>query len=366
MNNDVKSIFNALDKINPDAAMLSDNTLSIVKDWIDTGSYALNAICSGSLHNGIPMGRITGFAGPSGCGKTLLMLKIMANAQKKGMIPVIWDSEAAADKQTAQNLGCDPDNIKYCPVETIEDCRNQMVAFLDKVIETPSLHGKFIMGLDSLGNLASQKELDDAVAGKSASDMGLRAKTIKSMMRTLTFKCAKANVPLLFNNHIYADPASMFPSLVKNQAGGSGPIYLASLLIQMGVRQEKADSKDTDSLLPIANKVSGVTLSAMTVKNRFVPPFLKTELYVNFLSGISKYNGLKELAVAFGVIQQAGATYLMENGDKLGYASRWENDPQFWDKTIPLLESAITNKLKYNNISSSEAAPVIESVSEED
>lgn len=348
MSNDIKSVFSALDKINPDASTLADNTLSIVKDWIDTGSHALNAICSGSLYKGIPMGRITGLAGPSGCGKTLLLLKIMANAQKKGLIPVIWDSEAAADKQTATNLGCNADEIKYMPVETVEDCRNQMVTFLDKVIENPSLHGKFIIGLDSLGNLASVKEIEDAAAGKNASDMGLRAKVIKSMMRTLTFKCAKANVPMVFNNHIYADPGSMYPSLIKNQAGGSGPVYLASLLIQMGVRQEKDDGKNEESLIPIANKVSGVTLSAMTIKNRFIPPFLKTELYVNFLTGISKYNGLKDLAVAFGVIEQNGPTYSFQ-GEKIGYASRWENDKEFWDKCMPILEQTLNDKLKYNN-----------------
>lgn len=349
----IKDIFKALDKMNPDAVMLSENTLSIVSDWIDTGSMALNAICSGSVYGGIPMGRITGFAGPSGCGKTLIMLKIMANAQKKGMIPVIWDSEAAADRKSAENLGCDPNNIKYCPVETIEECRNQMVTFLDKVIEDKSMHGKFIIGLDSLGNLASTKEIEDARSGKDATDMGLRAKAIKSMMRVLTFKCAKANVPMIFSNHIYSDPASMYPSMVKNQAGGSGPVYLASLLVQMAVRQDKADNKDATDLLPIANKINGVTLSAMTVKNRFVPPFLKTELNLNFLNGLQKHNGLKDIATAFGIIQQSGPTYTL-NDEKIGYASKWENDPKFWERVIPVIESVLKEKLRYNSIDNTE------------
>lgn len=346
---DVSDIFNALDKMNPDASMLSDNALSIVDDWIDTGSLALNAICSGSLYAGIPMGRITGLVGPSGCGKTLIMMKIMANAQKRGMTPVIWDSEAATDRNVALNLGCDPTKIKYLPVESIEECRNQMTTFLDKIIEDPNMKGKFIIGLDSLGNLASTKELADARDGKSAVDMGMRAKAIKSMMRSLTYKCAKANVPMIFSNHIYTDPASMYPSLVKNQSGGSGPLYLASLLVQMGVRQEKAEKNNTD-LLPNANKVNGVTLSAMTVKNRFVPPFLKTELYLNFLKGLSKYTGLKELATDFGVIQQTGPTYIMGE-EKLGFASKWENDSEFWDKKcIPQLEKILESKLRYNKI----------------
>ena len=64
----LKDIFEAVDALNTDASMLSeDNSLSIVGDWIDTGSYALNAIFSGSLYKGIPVGRVTGFSGPSGC-----------------------------------------------------------------------------------------------------------------------------------------------------------------------------------------------------------------------------------------------------------------------------------------------------------
>lgn len=344
----LKEIFGALDKMNPDAEMLSENTLSLVSEWIDTGSLALNAICSGSLYGGIPMGRITGLVGPTGCGKTLMMLKIMANAQQRGMMPVIWDSEAAADRITAENLGCDPEKIKYCPVETVEECRNQMVTFLDKVIADPNMHGKFIIGLDSLGNLASTKEIEDARAGKDAADMGLRAKAIKSMMRALTFKCAKANVPMIFTNHIYANPAAMFPSMVKQQSGGSGPLYLASLLVQMSVTQDKAEDEN-ESISPLANKINGVTLSAMTVKNRFIPPFLKTELSLNFLTGLSKYAGLKDIAVAFGVIEAMGATYIM--GDqKIGYAKNWENNPEFWEKCMPVIEKVLNDKLKYNRV----------------
>ena len=114
MDVDISNIFKSLDKMNPEATMLSENALSVVTDWIDTGSMALNAICSGSLYDGIPVGRVTGLVGPSGCGKTLIMMKIMANAQKKGIIPVIWDSEAAADRSIAESMGCDSSKIKTC------------------------------------------------------------------------------------------------------------------------------------------------------------------------------------------------------------------------------------------------------------
>ena len=177
---DVLAAFKAIDDLNPDATFLSESALSNISSYIDTGCMALNAIISGSMHKGIPSGRITGFAGPSMAGKTLIMNKIMANAQKKGYIPVIWDSEVAVDKKSAENVGMDTSKVKYYPVETVEDCRNQMSMFLDNVIKAresnPDL--KFIAAIDSLGNLASAKEIKDAASGKDAADVGQRAKCL--------------------------------------------------------------------------------------------------------------------------------------------------------------------------------------------
>ena len=89
--------FKALDKLNPEATFLSETSLSTVDDWIDTGCMVLNSIISGSLYKGIPKGRITGLAGPSMCGKTYIINKILGNAQSKGYIPVVFDTEMAVD-----------------------------------------------------------------------------------------------------------------------------------------------------------------------------------------------------------------------------------------------------------------------------
>ena len=231
----LKDIFKSVDDLNPDAAILEASTLSTADEWIDTGSYALNAIISGSMYKGIPVGRISGFSGPSMAGKTLIMNKIMANAQKEGFIAVIWDSEVAVDKKGAEAIGMDASRTKYYPVETIEDCRNQICAFLDNVIKADNPELKFIISIDSLGNLASAKEIRDTASNKDASDVGQRAKAIKSMMRVLTYKAAKARVPILFSNHVY-DSMEMFPTLVKTQSGGKGPIYLASVLVQLSTK----------------------------------------------------------------------------------------------------------------------------------
>ena len=352
---DVLKVFDKLEKLNPEAKFLSESALSTVNEWVDTGCMVLNAIISGSLYGGVPVGRITGFSGPSAAGKTYIINKILANGQKKGMVPVIFDTEAAIDASSTTGVGLDPDQVKYVPVQTVEDCRNQISTFLDSVIEA-KMRGKFILSIDSLGNLASQKELDDTEKGKTAMDMGTRAKGLKSMMRLLTFKAAQAGVTILFSNHTYDDPSAMFPTLVKAQSGGKGPVYLASVLVQLAKRDEKHDkTNDDDEILPEANKVSGTTLRALTVKNRFVPPFLECEAYLNFKKGLDKYSGLKEMAVNHGVVEQTGSTFLLPSGkedvpgQKLGYYKNWKGDTELWEKTIlPRLEEKLKKQNSYS------------------
>ena len=343
----VDKAFAKLQKLNSNATTLEKNTLSNVTDWIDTGCLVLNSILSGSLYGGVPKGRITIFAGDSGCGKTFILNKILAHAQQKGMIPVIFDTEVAVESEGAENVGLDTSNVKYVPVDTVESCRNQIMTFLDEVEKEPELHGKFIISIDSLGNLASEKEINDAGANKGAMDMGLRAKQLKSMMRIITYKAAVTGTTVIASNHTYADPGALHPTLVKQQAGGSGPVYMASILVQMAAKKEKTDAGNTnDEALTESRNYSGVTLRMLTVKNRFIPAFLQGEAYLNFKTGLEKYSGLKDIAVSHGIVQQNGSTYSM--GDKkLGYYKNWRNDEETWSTILPKLESSISEKYRY-------------------
>ena len=360
MSKEIDSIFKKLDAMNSEATMLDENALSNVDTWYDTGCYALNAILGGSCRKGgIPKGRIVGFSGESMTGKTFIVNKILANAQKQGVIPVIFDTEFAIDESSTKGVGLDASKTKYVPVYTVDQCRNQISAFLDSVIEAGQ-QGKFIISIDSLGNLSSQKEIDDIAKDKSAADMGLRAKSLKSMLRTLTYKAGKAGVTILFTNHTYADPGAMFPTLVKTQSGGSGPVYMASILVQLAKRNEKEGEGDSGALktdkLAEANKYSGVTLRALTVKNRFVPPFLEAEMYLSFKSGLNKYSGLLQMAAARGIVEQTGSTYVVgvdcgqyKKGDKLGYAKNFVKDASFFeDFLIPELDKKLAEDYKYN------------------
>jgi hypothetical protein len=145
----------------------------------------------------------------------------------------------------------------------------------------------------------------------------------------------------------------MFPSMIKNQAGGKGPIYLASVLVQLSTRSEKASDNPDEENIAISNNVSGVTMSAMTVKNRVVPPFLKTELYLNFRTGLDENTGLFDLALALKVIEQNGKTYQVD-GQSVGYRKNLEKDAAFWEKISPALEAKLAEELRYGAVDSTE------------
>jgi RecA/RadA recombinase len=344
---EIKDVFKDLDKDNEDASWLSENSLSVVDKWIDTGSMALNTIMSGSLYKGVPIGRIVGFSGPSMCGKTLMMMRIIANAQKQGMIAVVFDSEMSFDKDMAARLGCDPTKIKVYPVEGIAACRNQIVKFLLSVIEK-NLQEKFIICIDSLGNLASTKELEDAMKGKDAVDMGTRSKELKSMMRCITYKCSKARTPIIFSNHIYDNPNALYTSLIKTEGGGKGPEYLASILVQLSYEKEKIEDNKAEKSVATAVNYSGVTLRAITKKNRFVPQYLQSNFYLNFLTGIEKYSGLVDIATVYNIIKKDGYSYYLDK-DKLGMYADWKDNDEVWAKILPKLEVVIQKECSYSN-----------------
>ena len=348
--------FKELDKMNPEAKFLNQNALSNVKEWIDTGNYALNGVISGSLFGGIPMGRLTGLIGPESCGKTLMAMKIIANAQKKGMHVVYFDTEGALDEDTAIRLSCDPSKIKHVPVEITEQCRNQIVKFLSTIVEK-GLQGKVLIVIDSVGNLITMQEKKKIDEGNDAPDMGNRAKALKSMMRAITHAAAKANCPLIFSNHIYEDPSQLHKSALKKQAGGSGPLYMSSVIIQLAKKTEKpgeSDNKDAGSEVSLFSKnINGLTLRALITKNRFICPFLETEMYLNFKTGLNRYSGLLEMGTELGIIEKVGHQYAFQ-GETLGYFKNWKDDEKIWDKILPILDEKLKKELAFKNESVSE------------
>jgi len=174
-----------------------------INSYIDTGSYAFNALLSGSIFKGMPDNKITALAGEEATGKTFYALGIMKNfldTNPDGAV-FFFESEGALTKDIIESRNIDSERVFVFPVSTIQEFRFQVLSVLNQYIEGDK-QPPLLMVLDSLGNLSTTKEVEDAAAGKETKDM-TRTQLIRGCFRLLNLKLSKAKVPFILTNHTY-------------------------------------------------------------------------------------------------------------------------------------------------------------------
>ena len=160
---------------------------------------------SGDIYKAVPTGRVVTFAGTSGAGKSFLACSVCREAQKKGYIPIYLDSEGAIDSAFVKRLGVDPNNMIIRKVNTILETSQFIAELCEKLQEQQDKtgqHDKVIIVLDSLGNLTSDKEREDTMAGAVKADF-TKAKDTKAMFRVCATPIAKLQIPWIVVNHVY-------------------------------------------------------------------------------------------------------------------------------------------------------------------
>ncbi len=233
-----------MSKISTYGDTLDKSTVSEIDHYIPTGNYNLNACLTGSLFGGYPNNRAVAIAGPSGTGKTFLLLNGIKRAQDLGYSIIFYDSENAVDRDLVEKFGIDTKRFRYEPCNTVQEFRSSVTALTDilleqkkKGIELP----RILIALDSAGNLATQKEIDDAKSGSDKADM-TRAKLLKSTFRIMMTKLGICKIPFLFTNHTYQTQ-----DLFSKQVGGGGCLIPGSLVLMAdNTYKEIQDIKEGD------------------------------------------------------------------------------------------------------------------------
>ena len=280
----IKDLQNKLKKINPFGGPITESAFSKVVEFIHTGNYHLNAVVSGDLFGGIPSNRSIQLAAPSGCGKTFVLLNICREAQLMGYNIIYYDTEGAVDIDNIKNFGINPENFDHQPTSDLSTFRTSITTLTKDLVEARKAGmkiPKIAIFLDSLGMLATTKEIEDAQSGSDKSDM-TRAKVIRSLFRIITSDLTGLGIPLLVANHTY-DGNSMFPTV--NLSGGAGSIYSASIILTLTKAQLKEDKEDRIA--------SGIVVSVKSFKNRFAKP-QPIKFHISFSRGMNAYIGMEE------------------------------------------------------------------------
>lgn len=300
------------------------------RDFISSGNYLFNSLLAAYPFKGLPSGKVITLAGPPGCGKTITMIEMMKNAQKMGYTAVLYDSEwANNDKQALAARGLDIDNLLYIPIDTVEALKTSLLNLLEEIGEDD----KVFVGIDSIGNLSTEKEMKDSLDGSDKKDM-TRAAQLKALFRTVTLKAGKKQVPVVCINHTYINPGSFIPQNVV--AGGSGGLYMSSIIIQFTKAQDKEGGETT-----------GAVITAKSDKNRFAREKAKIKFSINFRTGILPYSGLLGFCEEEKLFQKDGRGYIYK-GQKYGIK---EMNKEFWDKLLHGdLGDYLHEKFKYGSL----------------
>lgn len=273
---------NELAAVAPLGSTMDVSEFSEITEYINIGSYVLNLAMTGSVFGGIPNNRAVELMGPSGVGKTFVMLCALRNAQQLGYHSYWFDSENAVDRPLMEKFGIDPSKVFYVPCNTVEEFRTATTNLTGKLIEAKRSGldiPKVAVFLDSIGNLGTLKELNDAESGSTKEDM-TRAKRIKSLFRILMTRMAEVKIPFVYSNHVYKTTDFMAAWV---GSGGSGREYGASIILMLTKAKLKDKNKDQ----------VGIVLTAKPNKNRFAKPnIVKTHL--SYEDGLNAYTGLQD------------------------------------------------------------------------
>lgn len=213
--------------------------------------------------------------------KTFAMLNIARNAQELGYYVVYYDTEGAIDVDSIKGFDIDGTKFDHQPTSDLAKFRTSITTLVKKLMEAKEKGfqiPKIAIFLDSLGMLATTKEIDDALSGNTAADM-TRAKIIRSLFRIITSDLSCLGIPIIMSNHTYAS-TGMFPSV--NISGGGGIIYAPSIIVNLSKAKLKDGAVQT-----------GIIVTATALKNRYVKP-QSIKLHIRWDRGMNPFIGMEE------------------------------------------------------------------------
>lgn len=267
-----------------EAEVLAESSFYSEKDVTSTSVPMINVALSGSIDGGLTSG-LTVLAGPSKHFKTSFAL-LMASAYLKKYPEaalMFYDSEFGSPQSYFESFGIDTSRVLHIPIKNIEELKFDMV----NQLETVERSDKVIIVIDSVGNLASKKELEDAMSEKSVADM-TRAKSLKALFRMVTPYLTMKNIPLLAINHTY-QTQEMFSKAVVS--GGTGITYSADNIWILGRQQDKEGTE-----------IQGYHFIINVEKSRFVKEKSKIPISVSWEGGVQKWSGLLDIALEGGFV----------------------------------------------------------------
>lgn len=334
-----------------DAVSMASGKYVEITSYIDTGDYMLNGIISGKIFGGVPSGRVTVWAGDSSSGKSYTCGQVVKNGlRKQGYKKAfIFDSEGGSTKGMYVADGIDPNDIAVILVGTVEEAKSKIINLLTAINEwrERGCQDKFIVVLDSIRALVTNKSVSNAMEGNVVVDMGIKQKLSNDLINSLLIPTIKADVPVIVVAGIYDNPGAMYTEKIKLQGGGKGLKYGGHVNIQCASSLERNDDNKKDSTEQAYTKT---ILKFFTTKNRLVTPFRESQMLLDFKSGPNKYFGLVDYCLKWGIIKNAKqGWYTIGDSDTGVRLSELITRDDLWQPILPIIDQRCWEEFKYSS-----------------
>lgn len=303
-------------------SILEDSVMFKDKDIIPVDIPIVNVAFTGDLNGGLSSG-LTLLAGPSKSFKSnlaLVCIKAFLDRYEDGVC-IFYDSEGGVTPDYLRSLNVDPARVVHVPIEHIEMLKFDIV----KQLKELDRDDKVIIAIDSIGNTASLKELEDAINEKSVAEMQ-RAKSLKGLFRMVTPSLVAKDIPCIAICHTYQE-MTLYPKQIIS--GGSGLIYSANQAFIIGKSQEK-DGTD----------LIGYNFTINIEKSRFVREKSKLPFTVTYEDGIMKYSGLLDIALQSGHVMKPSNGWYSRVNTETGeveekkFRIKDTHTSEFWNKIL--------------------------------
>jgi RecA/RadA recombinase len=261
----------------------------------------------------------------------MMLVKSFQTKYPDGVI-LFYDSEFGAPQSYFENFGINTDMVIHTPITDIEQLKHDVMQQINQFERADNV----MIVVDSVGNLASKKEVDDALDGKSVADM-TRAKQMKSLFRMITPHLTIKDIPMVVVNHTYME-IGMFPKAIVS--GGTGIYYSADNIFIIGRQQEKQGTE-----------VVGYNFIINVEKSRYVREKSKIPIEVTFEGGISKWSGLLDIALESGHVTKPSNGWYQKTGEEKKHRLNDTYTKEFWMPVLtdPTFGEWIENRYRMGN-----------------
>lgn len=288
--------------------VLKDSSF-FVEEFFNTGIPVMNVAFSAKIDGGFSRG-INILAGESKTAKTLFMhmcAKQFLDQHDDGVY-IFFDCEHGSNKNTFESVDLDTSRVIHVPIEHVEQLKIQTHKYLEELTKEDNV----IIGVDSFGEIASLKEIEDVDKGKTTEDMS-RAKKLNSFFRMFKPVLNTKNIPLIGIGKTYQTQETYSKAVL---GGGQGITKQSDSIFFITKSQYKEG----------ADKV-GTSFNITINKGRLVAENSKFSIVIyNDGRGLYKHSSIFDIGQELGFIERSGRTYTIDSIGESGFRKKLDTD----------------------------------------